>query len=311
MNGNWQVEIMGSAGCAMCGRTAPLQQSHIIPAFVFRWLKSSGLTGHIRNTLEPNKRIQDGTKRALLCIDCETLLSHDEKLFSDKLFYPWLGGTAPITYSEWLLRFCVSVSWRVLLDQKGRNALTRYSESQQLLLQKAERVWRGFLLGSELTPKEFEQHFVPFDLIKETTVPNLPDNINRYLMGTVEMDIVWSDHRLMTFSKLGRFVILGIIQGATRGWVGTKVHVRRGVLPQREVVLPHNFLSFLLDRAVHTKEAYGKISDRQYEKIADAAERNIESSLHTEKVRAIIADAEMFGPQAVLRECRSPRGVAD
>ena len=311
MDENWQFEIVGSGRCAMCERTAPLQQSHIIPAFVFRWLKSSGPSGHIRNTLEPNKRVQDGVKRASLCADCEALLSRDEKLFSDQLFYPWLDGSLPIAYSEWLLRFCVSVSWRVLLEQKGRNALAEYSEAQQLLLRKAERVWCGFLLGTESTPREFEQHFLPFDLIRDTTISNLPDNINRYLMGTVEMDIVGSDHRLMTFSKLGRFVILGIIQGTTKGWEGTRVRLRQGVLPSRKVVLPQNFLEFLLDRARHTKDAYGKISDRQYEKIADVTEKNLKSSLDTEKVRAIIADAEMFGLHAVFRERRWPRGVAE
>jgi hypothetical protein len=110
------------------------------------------------------------------------------------------------------------------------------------------------------------------------------------------MDIVGSDHRLMTFAKLGRFIILGIIDGETKGWEGTKVHLRQGVLPQRKVVLPHNFLDFLFDRARHARDAYGSISDRQYEKIAGIVEKNIESSLHSEGVRAIIADAEMFGP---------------
>jgi hypothetical protein len=183
MNGNWQFDILGSGRCALCERTAQLQQSHTIPAFVFRWLKSSGPTGHIRNMLEPNKRVQDGVKYPLLCADCEALLSRDEKLFSDRLFYPRLAKSLPVTYSEWLLRFCVSVSWRVLLEKKGRNALTRYSEVQQRSLQKAERIWRGFLLGSEPNPRGFEQHFLPFDLIKEMTAPNPPDNINRYLMG--------------------------------------------------------------------------------------------------------------------------------
>jgi hypothetical protein len=311
MDGNWQFEIVGSGRCAMCERTATLQQSHIIPAFVFRWLKSSGPSGHIRNTSEPNKRVQDGAKRALLCAGCEALLSHDEKLFSDLLFYPWLDDLLPINYSEWLLRFCVSVSWRVLLELKGRNIPTKYSENQQRLLRRAGRVWRQFLLATEATPREFEQHFLPFDFIKGTTVPTLPDNINRYLMGTVEMDIVGSEYRLMTFSKLGRFVILGIIQGTTRGWEGTKVHLKQGVLPQQKVVLPHNLLEFLLDRARHTKDAYGRISDRQYEKIADVVEKNIKSSLHTEKVRAIIADGEMFGPHAVLRKRRRQLGTAE
>jgi hypothetical protein len=145
VDSNWQFEVVGSGECALCERTAPLQQSNIIPAFVFRWLKSSGPSGYIRNTLEPNKRVQDGVKRLLLCADCEERLSRDEKLFADKLFGPWLAGYLPITYSEWLLRFCVSVSWRVLLELKGRNAFNSYSEKQQLLLRKSEKIWREFL----------------------------------------------------------------------------------------------------------------------------------------------------------------------
>lgn len=302
MDGNWRFEIVGSGCCAMCERAVPLQQSHIIPAFVFRWLKSSGPTGYIRNTLEPNKRVQDGVRSLLLCADCEAILSRDEKFFSDKLFYPWLSDSFPITYSEWLLRFCVSVSWRVLLERKGQNALAKYSEAQQLLLRKAERSWREFLLGNISNPREFEQHFLAFDLIEKTSIPNLPDNINRYMMGAVEMDVVGSDHLLMTFSKLGRFTIFGIIHGETKSWQGTKVHLRHGTLPQRKIVLPHNFLEFLCDRARHTRDAYKSISDKQYDKISAVAEKNIASALHTDGVRALVADAGMFGPQAVLRE---------
>ncbi len=304
MADNWQFDIglTGSGSCALCERSATLTQSHVIPAFVFRWLKSSGPTGHMRNMLEPNRRVQDGLKRPLLCADCESRLSLDEQLFSTKLFYPWLAGTKHVFYAEWFLRFCVSVSWRVLLDREGRNTLTQYSEVQQQLLRKAERVWRDFLLGSAPNPGDFEQHFLPFDIIENTTVKDLPDNINRYLMGAVEMDIIGSSTTLMTFAKLGRFQIFGVIQGKTRSWKGTKVHLRQGVFPQSKIVLPITIMDFLLDRAKRVRDGYKSISESQYNKISDAVEKNITKALDSDSVRALIADAERFGPQAVLRD---------
>jgi hypothetical protein len=126
-------------------------------------------------------------------------------------------------------------------------------------------------------------------------------------MGCVEMDIVGSDRLLMTFSKLGRFVIFGIVQGEVGTWKGTKVHGTRGVLPHRKIVLPSNILKFLCERAEHVKEAFEGISDRQYDKIADITEKNITSALHTDGVKALAADASMFGPEAVLREREQPR----
>ena len=98
--------------CAFCNVEDRLRESHVLPAFVYRWLRSRSGVGHIRRTDSPNRRVQDGVKLQWLCDDCETLFSGYETAFATKLFYPWQDGTNRIAYNEWLLSFCVSISWR-------------------------------------------------------------------------------------------------------------------------------------------------------------------------------------------------------
>jgi hypothetical protein len=61
--------------CALCKRDVPLVESHILPAFIFRWKKETSATGYLRNSQNPKKRVQDGLKVPLLCIDCERLFN--------------------------------------------------------------------------------------------------------------------------------------------------------------------------------------------------------------------------------------------
>ena len=60
--------------CRLCYCDAELQESHVIPAFVFRWLRETGPTPHMRISDEPNRRVQDGLKYPWLCRDCEQML---------------------------------------------------------------------------------------------------------------------------------------------------------------------------------------------------------------------------------------------
>ena len=53
--------------CRLCGAVSELQESHVLPAFIYRWLRDTSANGHMRSGEMPNKRIQDGHKRYWLC----------------------------------------------------------------------------------------------------------------------------------------------------------------------------------------------------------------------------------------------------
>jgi hypothetical protein len=287
--------------CKLCGQQARLHESHILPAFVFRWLKSrSGKNGHIRRSDVPNQRVQDGLKEFWLCGACEALFSVDETAFAKEIFHPFAAGHVPMNYSEFMLRFCTSISWRVLTYAYGRNADARYTGDQKKLVEQAEKRWRDFLLRRAPHPGAFEQHAIGWGTISETTIPDLPKNINRFVTGPVTLDIVGSDSTLMTFAKLGPIMIFGHIQVRKRTWVGSKIAVKEGKFPSKKYILPPSLIGLLNEKAGFVEEAWEKLSPKQRKLIDDNIISKGESFFDSGQGKAIIADAEMFGIGAVL-----------
>jgi hypothetical protein len=140
---------------------------------------------------------------------------------------------------------------------------------------------------------------VPFDLVKASSEPSIfPPKINRYLVASVDMDIGSSDTTALTFAKLGRFAIVGLIVSPQEGrWVGTRVPVRGGLLEPRRYVLPRYFLDYLMDRA---NNVFSKtVSPNQQQKI-DAAARQADPAdiLKSATFRALEQDVRMFGSSA-------------
>lgn len=293
--------------CLLCRQQARILQSHVLPSFVFKSMKNRSATGHIRYSDNPNKRVQDGVKRDWLCSKCEALFSGWEREFANRVFHPWLNGSLKTRYDDWMLKFCVSVSWRVLNHCHGLNPATRYTEEQKALLIDAELTWRKFLLGELPHPGKFRQQFVIFDVIEDTTVRDLPTNINRFMTGAIAMDIVGSGRSLFAWSKLGRFQIFGTIQEGPDKFEGTQVHVREGVLKPRQFVLPAGLLDLYREKAAHAQNAMASISDQQFAKIDDAVMSDIDRMIASDNFAAMRADAEMFGEGVIVRS----RGSSD
>ena len=245
--------------CAFCAEHKPLRESHVLPAFVFRWLRGRSGAGHLRHTENPNRRVQDGLKFPWLCSDCEGSFNRYETVFATKIFHPWLSGNNRIAYEDWLLKFCVSISWRVLKFARGRNKDALYTNEQQMLMDQAEVRWRAFLKGDAAHPAKFEQHLLIFDIVESTSISDLPTNFNRFMTGEVTLDIVGSKRSLMTFAKLGRFMIFGMIQKVPNQWDGTKVHVKNGLLKPDKFTIPAGLLDLFRQKAEVSAAAMSNI----------------------------------------------------
>ena len=159
--------------CQLCLYKKELKSSHIIPSFVYKWLRETAALPSLRYGKIPNKRIQDGEKRPLLCQDCELLLSQWEKTFSENIFIPQIqDSTQQIEYHQWMLKFSVSVVWRalvfLLLDGVADYPLI---DEAKLAMER----WRRFLLGEYKNPNIYQIHAMPFDLIESAnTKDKLP-----------------------------------------------------------------------------------------------------------------------------------------
>lgn len=287
--------------CRLCWEEVPLRNSHILPAFVFRDLKKNGVTGHIRFSETPNKRVQDGLKLPWLCDVCEQRFSAWERKFANEVVAPWSDGRNITRYSEWLLKFCVSVSWRTLMYAKGRNSDATYTPESEALITRAELTWREFLLGKRPHPSQFEQHLMIWETSSSTTIPNLPPNFNRFIMNSIMLDVVGSASSTYAWSKLGRFQIFGTISHGPHKWEGTKVRVRHGTLQAGRFVVPDGLLDLYREKAKIASDASAAISDAQFEKIDADVRRNLERVATSRSFEAMVADAEMFGLESIIR----------
>ena len=285
--------------CILCGQEADLQLSHILPAFAFRWMRESSGNGHIRLGMEPNQRVQDGPKRHWMCSPCEGRLNWSETLFSKNLFHPYLAGSGKhFPYSRWLVQFCTSLSWRVLRFYRDEIGLKDWDQEALAHVDRAEKIWRELLLEERSHPGSYQQHLLPLDRIESATGQMAP-NINRYLMRAVDMDICRGGKNIFTYSKLGRFIVLGFVHEPNLGhWRGTRVHANEGIIEPKKYVLPKPFGEYLNYKARRMAELLESVSDKQQSKIDTAFHKGIDRFIGSDSYQAMHADIQMFGDEA-------------
>jgi len=224
-----------------------------------------------------------------------------EREFANKLFYPLnSNGAERIRFGAWLLKFCVSISWRALSYKKEMGHLSHFSPSQIAATDRALSVWSRFLLGKISHPERFEQHFIPFDLIDRViTKHSLPPNINRYLLASIDMDVGASESMAITYVKLGKFAIFGFIDVPdAKQWVGTRIPIRSGIIEPRNYTLPISIMDFLMDRAKKAAAASTKISPKQLRKIDAQFLKDTVAAVQSPTFSAMSRDVKMFGETA-------------
>lgn len=294
---------MPKGRCRLCHTEGDLQLSHILPAFIFRWVRETSAGGYLRLGMTPNLRVQDGLKHYWLCAVCEGLLSRSETAFAEKLFYPYVQGSfSRILYEDWLLRFCVSVSWRVLRFYQEETQLDQtYSPETLGRIAEAETTWRTFLLGQRPNPGRFQQYIIPFDAIESTSISkgDLSPNLNRYLMRTIDMDLCRNNRTNFVYCKLPRFVILGFIHDERPNlWQDAKVRLKQGRIEPQRYRLPLKFFEYLNGKARRETELSASISPRQLEKIEKSFQENAKKFVGSDAFVAMQNDIEMFGDDA-------------
>ncbi len=131
--------------CKLHNDKAKLCESHIIPKFVYDWMKETG-SGRFRQFKTKNLPIQDGIKVQMLCKDCENKFSKYEKWFSENIFLPYLGDNEIVVENKIELKyFIISILWRILKLFKDDG--TEYNF--KIELDEAELEWRNYLLDGK------------------------------------------------------------------------------------------------------------------------------------------------------------------
>jgi hypothetical protein len=247
--------------------------------------------------------MQDGLKPKLLCEICEQRFAAWERLFAETIFIPLHGGTQnDFEYGPWLLKFAVSVSWRVLTLFKLIGGLEGFPPEIVRAADTALIWWREVLLDQRPHPGPHEQHLLPLDMISETTIPNLPPNINRYLCRATDMYVAHTTESAIVYAKMGRVALFSFIKmPKPRTWQGTKIHVNYGRISPTRCYLPGNILDFLIGQAQKMANLCQEMSPRQREVINGALLRNPDRVANSDFFRAMEQDVLMFGQAAFAR----------
>ena len=222
------------AACRLCARDRPLQDSHIIPRFVTKWLLESSPTRGLRDVHEPNLRRQDGPTLPFLCFDCEQVLAPWEGAFATGVFLPLHSNErSQFTYDSWALKFAASIVWRVLTEslEHGPGSL---SQEQRLAADRAGQSWRLFMLGQSVNPGRFEIHAIPLDAVSAPHADVSPF-LNRYLLRVADAEVIVGRREVLVYAKLCRILLIGhVIADEQSRWRPSRLSVTRGIIGGRD-----------------------------------------------------------------------------
>ena len=197
--------------CQLCAKDRKLENSHIIPKFIFDWIKRTG-TGGLRMTENLNVRVQDGIKVPFLCAECEDLFGGSERYFSKHIFYPIVNEDSnSFEYNEKLFYFAISVLWRTL---KHSLLAVEKDQPHYLKLLAAEQQWQNYLLkGQQISDFNQLHLLIGVDFTEGNEGLDLPDRFIQYMGRGVDAGIAENETECMIFLKLPRFIFIVPICG--------------------------------------------------------------------------------------------------
>ncbi|MFV0305543.1 MAG: hypothetical protein ACK5IC_08705 [Moheibacter sp.] len=190
--------------CKLHNGEAELCISHIIPKFVYKWMKETG-PGRLRQMKDFKRPVQDGIKGKMLCLECERKFNIYETWFKKNVFDKYLKQNIfEFTSTKELGYFIISILWRVLVIFKddGNNYFFKSN------LDKAEIEWKNYLNKNLAI-----QNYKNFHLILIDNSYFVSEKSDLYFSRSVDIDIVQSNSLCFIYAKFSRFIIIGEIIG--------------------------------------------------------------------------------------------------
>lgn len=295
--------------CALCGATGPLEDSHVIPKFAFRWLKETSGTGYLRSSQAVNRRVQDGYVLPMLCPLCEDRFSPWEGEFASRLFRPFASDTLrSLTYGETIHKCAVSICWRALTLVARHGSEATFKGRWQPEMAACLDTWRSYLLGTRPDVGAHDIHLVPWNgIVGGTGSPDdVPANIDRYLQRSIEMHSACNDEHAFVYVKLGPMQLVGMVAYPAYQWNGTLLSPTTGLTVPSEFLLPALYGEYVFGRAHRFMGVEASLSDPQYQKIVAATTE--ERLAKSGTFRATNLDHGIFGDRTFpKRPGQSPK----
>jgi hypothetical protein len=256
--------------CILCEQIAQLKHSHIIPKFVFKWLKETG-SGYLRGGDNFNIRVQDGPAYEMLCAKCEQSFGNEETYFASRIFYPIVNEEARgFAYDERFFRFVVSVIWRLLKQDFVRS---ENDQSYLKLLVELETDYRNYLLGKKAFPDFNRVHLlcgVDVRAPKESEQIELPLRFIHYFARQVDAGVTGNDEHKFVYFKLPRMLFIVPIQGLNEeSFVNTKISFTGGSYQLDEAGMLEPLIgNYFYQRVIFLDQELSNLSSKQKDNLA-------------------------------------------
>jgi hypothetical protein len=167
--------------CILCQQDPPIENSHIVPKFVIRRLKTGNPLQTLVHSDVLNKIFQDGWKEDYLCTACEQRFSKLEGWFCKSVYDPFLAGTQPkLNYGPELGLFAASLAFRFIRYAIDKNP----SKPVPLALTGLYENLRVGLLADSLSPIT-SRSYVQF-LVPVTSLEKFPPGVNTYFFEAID-----------------------------------------------------------------------------------------------------------------------------
>lgn len=276
--------------CKLCDSEAPLQQSHIFPKFVIKYLKDTGVTGKVRQGVNIDVRKQDFSKVPLLCTKCEQLFSKREKLFAEQIFKPYLNDKITrFEYQDWLRYFAISIFWRFAADNIDK--FEKDNPDKGVLVREAMSKWTPFLLEQTNYPGDYQYDMFFLDISRISDPERHVAGMNWLLMRGFDGTIFINPKDVGIYWRIPGFLFCCHIKpNKNRKWKRTSIK-RTGVIKPPQHIGDKRFGSFLLDRLKVARDMMDGMSEKQQDKIRQDYMRKF-SNDHDKIIELIQADAD-------------------
>ena len=264
--------------CKFCNNNDAIENSHIIPSFFYDWIKTTSCTGLMRSSVDPNQRVQDGPKKAMLCKDCEQEFSVFENEFKRKYFNRIANYRRAfpedLELSEGAKKCIYSIAWRLLAEQyyfSGEHTFTEEEFNQfPHFLDRIKSCIKEYSAG-------FNVHLVPFPkaLIERLSLPSVTyQYYDRCICGEVR---IWDDwQRFNAFIKIPFAMIVFEYVESEDAWGETNIE---SCIRHNEISKVPEIVSSFIERHIEQfNQSAMQLSDKQKALLAESVKNGNQNS---------------------------------
>ena len=123
--------------------------------------------------------------------------------------------------------------------------------------------------------------------------------MNRYIVSTLDHDVIGSKNCAYIYSKLGRLLLFGeILEPLGHEWDGTRLAIDEGRLRIQKYSIPSRIWEFINDRSNLVAKVSSQISSTQKEKIESSMQKDLKRLASSKLVQAMDADIQFCGEEA-------------